>query len=190
MAAMVIDYLQQAFSKDNIAISYVYCRHNEQHKARDLVAALLRQLVCQLSKLPEAVEECYTFYSQRNTMPGREKFITLLGIVANQFDQAFIVIDALDEYPEDDDIRMEVLDSIKDIKKFANVLVTSRSEIPAIEKSFEGDLWEEIRAADDDIRAYLKSEIGKRTLLSDQISKRPSLREEIVTKVVSKAKGM
>jgi hypothetical protein len=53
MASIVIYHLQQSFPSNEVAILYIYCAYNVHYKAKELVAALLRQLVHQLTALPE-----------------------------------------------------------------------------------------------------------------------------------------
>ncbi|KAJ9642938.1 hypothetical protein H2199_004460 [Coniosporium tulheliwenetii] len=185
MASIVIEHLLRSFPDNDIAVAYVYYVYKEQHKAEHLVAALLKQLVEQLPTLPEAVQELYKHHKKHNTLPTLEDLSEVLHPVASSFSQVFVVIDALDECREEDDIRTKLLGSIKEIILFTNTLVTSRP-IPAIENAFEKEPREEIRAINEDITTCLEAKMMK-SWLSYQVSAQPSLRAEIVRKVVARA---
>jgi hypothetical protein len=189
MASIVINHLQRSFPSNEVAILYIYCAYNAQYKAKELVAALLRQLVHRLTTLPEAVKDLHKRHTQIQTSPTREELTQVLGSVASGFSRVFVVIDALDECREEDNTRTEFLDSIKKIKQFANMLVTSR-HIPAIKEEFKGELQEEIRATDEDITTYIKAKVKEKSSLSAYISAKPSLQADIVSKIVSKVNGM
>ncbi|TKA82133.1 hypothetical protein B0A49_00190 [Cryomyces minteri] len=186
MASIVIDHLLSTFPDTDVAVAYFYCAYKEQHEGKDLVAALLRQLVQQLPALPEAVNDLYMRHHQRRTLPTRHELSEVLRSVASGFSQVFLVIDALDECREENDTRAEFLHSIKEVKLFANTLVTSRP-IPAIERVFEKEPKQEIRASDGDVRAYVEAKIETEL---NHVSAKPSLQTEIVDKVVAKAKGI
>ncbi|TKA81417.1 hypothetical protein B0A49_00656 [Cryomyces minteri] len=186
MASIVIDHLLSTFPDTDVAVAYFYCAYKEQHEGKDLVAALLRQLVQQLPALPEAVNDLYMRHHQRRTLPTRHELSEVLRSVASGFSQVFLVVDALDECWEENNTRAEFLHSIKEVKLFANTLVTSRP-IPAIERVFEQEPKQEIRASDGDVRAYVEAKIETEL---NHVSAKPSLQTEIVDKVAAKAKGM
>ena len=173
-------------NNNKTTISYIFCRHNERHKARDLVAALLRQLTRQLTKLPDDIKELYRHHSRLGTVPTCEEITLALCTVAKLFDRVVIVIDALDEC-EDEKTRMDFLDSIEKFKRLTNTFVTTRRSY-RIDKIFEQDTWQEIYANDEDIRAYLEFEISNRARLTVDLAKDDSIKEEIETKIISKAK--
>ncbi|KAL2355080.1 hypothetical protein BJ546DRAFT_842277, partial [Cryomyces antarcticus] len=101
MASIVIDHLLSTVPNTDVGVAYSCCAYKEQHKAKDLVAALLRQLVRQLPALPEAVKDLYMRHHQRKTLPRRHEFAEVLRYVASGFSQVFLIIDALDECREE-----------------------------------------------------------------------------------------
>lgn len=189
IASVVIEHLQLSFLKENIGIAYIFCAHNERHKAKSLVACLIKQLVTQLPYLPQEVRELYDLHEKHNTYPQNADLIQVFVHIVSGFSKVFIVIDAIDECQDENDRNIFLL-IIQNIKEHAHLFVTSRP-IASIEEYFKNDLHEEIKATDEDIMAYVKSEISSESfILSTEISSRPELEMHIVEKIVSKAKGM
>lgn len=189
MASIVINHLQQKFDNTNTGISYVYCNYNERHGADKLVACLIKQLLVQLPGLPHQVQESYKAHIKRKTFLQRDEFLQVLKSVTQSFSRVFVVIDAIDEY-QDENSRITFLQFIEEIKKFVNLLVTSR-HIPSIEEVFKGDPKVNISATDEDITMYVQSEICREDFtLSKELSQRSELCEDVVKKIISKARGM
>lgn len=143
----------------------------------------------QLPYLPDQVEEFYQVYEKQNTFPLNDDLLQILQSVTRSFSMVFIVIDAIDEY-QDENSRTAFLQCIKKIKTFSNLLVTSRP-IASIEEVFKEDLRKDISATNGDIATYVQSEICSRDfILSTELSPGTELHELVVNEIVSKAKGM
>jgi ribosomal protein S25 len=189
MASIIIEHLQQTFRNKKTGILYIYCTYNERHKAKDLVAYLVKQLTEQLPSLPEEVRKLYNLHEKTKSFPQRDDLIQILSSLARHFSRAFVIIDAIDEC-HDEDSRIEFLESIKKIKSFMNTLVTSR-HIASIADIFERDSQQEIRATTEDITTYVESEISReKFVLSSDLSSKSELQSSVVKEIVSKAEGM
>ncbi|KAF4442819.1 Ankyrin repeat-containing domain protein [Fusarium austroafricanum] len=191
MAGAIIQYLQSlnGTDKKKPAVVYVFCHHKEHVTARELVAALLKQLAEKMSGHENELEDLYKVHSEQHTLPTSVDMIAVMKVMANKFSKIFVVIDALDEMGEGDRAKLEFLQSVKLIGGFANVLVTSR-RFPLLESAFGGDDSLEIRAQDDDVQRFIMTEIKKAPYLQKFISEDPELQNLILERTLHKSDGM
>ena len=125
----IVNHLQQNNKKVNVGVAYVCCSYKdaEQQTPANLVAALFQQLLLQcLSDVHEVVES-YREHSKRQSRPLLNELLDLLRSVIRAFSKVFIVIDALDECPEENEVRLTFIHAIKKLAPRSNVLVASRS---------------------------------------------------------------
>lgn len=101
--------------------------------------------------------------------------------------KVYIVVDAVDEYPEDQ--RYILLEHLAAMGLTVNVMITSRPHItqdpclPLIKTL-------EIRAKDDDVRRYLDEHIRMSSRLSRHVKARPELRDDIHATISRTVDGM
>jgi len=102
----------------------VFCRHDSKLVARDLFAAITRQLVDSDSDsiVLSKVQAFYFKHDIQCTKPTTSEFIELLQDVFTQYGHVTISIDALDESP--DIVKEELLDGLS--KLGVTVWITSR----------------------------------------------------------------
>ncbi|KAL4929897.1 uncharacterized protein BDV17DRAFT_290253 [Aspergillus undulatus] len=188
LASVVIEHLRQMLHDKNAATAFIFCAYNEHWKTEDLIACLLKQLTCQMPSLPDEVKKLYELYRVQKTTPRKYYLIQTLVSISSSFPRVFVVVDAIDECP--DDSRADFIDAIMKIKPWANILVTSRP-IASIERLLHWDLREPIRAIDEDITTYIEAEISNQIFtLSSDLSRKPELCSRIVTQIVASAEGM
>lgn len=187
LTSVVVNELITRFGNDrSIGIAYIYCnfRQQDQQKTGDLLANLLKQLVRGRPFLPEDVKSLYDKHKRLNTQPSFDEILNSLYSVTAMYSRAFIVVDALDECQESN----EVLTRIFNIqaKSRANFFATSRF-IPEITERFEGSKTLEIRASEHDVRKYVDGHISR---LPSFVSRNPNLQEEIKAEIVKAVDGM
>ena len=104
------------------------------------------------------------------------------------YSSVFIVVDALDESQASDGCRKGFLSKIFNLqaKCRANVFATSRF-IPDVLEEFEGSAKLEIRARQEDVRAYLDYHMSPHRAF---LRKNQELQEEIKSKIVEAVQGM
>ena len=159
LTAITIDDLTTRFQTDpDIGIAYLYCnfRRQDEQKADDLLASLLKQLSQTRSSLPDSVKALYDQHKNKRTRPSFDEISRTLQSVAAMYSRVFIVIDALDECQASDGCRTRFLKEIFKVqtKSGANIFATSRF-IPEITERFQGSISLEIRASEEDVRRYL-----------------------------------
>ena len=104
-------------------------------------------------------------------------------------DKVFIVIDALDEYPELEKTQKSFLAEIRGLLPKVRLMVTSRN-IPSIENMFKHDTRLEIRAQEQDVRKFIKSQMEQRDDLVDLLEGHDDVRSRITSRVLEKTNGM
>ena len=187
LTSIVIDDLTIRYQNDpSIGIAYLYCnfrRQNEQ-KADDLLASLLKQLSQERSALPDTLKDLYNRHRAKRTRPSFEEISRALHDVVAIYSRVFIIVDALDECQS----RTKFLSEIFNIraKSGANLFATSRF-ISEVTEKFKGCLSQEILASDEDVRRYLDCHMSPRRAF---LRKNLELQDEIKTKIVKATKGM
>ena len=96
---VVDDFISRFHNDPNTGIAYIYCNFHQQEeqKADDLLATMLRQLAESQPSLPECVRDLYNECKKKRRRPLSDEILEVLHSVAAIYTRAFIVIDALDE---------------------------------------------------------------------------------------------
>ena len=188
--AIVIDYLYTRFQHDaSFGIAYVYCdfRRQKEQEPVDLLAGLLRQLLQNLDRIPQDVQELYNRHRDKRTRPTLEEVSPILTSIVTGFSKTFIIVDALDECELSG--QKPLLTKLFNIQleTTANLFATSRP-IPNIEKHFEGRSTQiEVRASEKDLERYVDKNIEK---LPQFVLRRTDLRDEVKSTIIKVVDGM
>ena len=125
----------------------------------------------------------------RNTCPSLKQLSELLTRAIADFDNTFIIVDALDECPEQDGVRQAFLDELRFPRLNVNLLATSRP-VERLRDDMEADATLEIGASDTDVRKYLEGQMNHDRRLARLVGPDPSLKELIIRTIVKNANGM
>ena len=191
LTSIIVDELITRFSNDpTVGIAYLYCnfRQQDEQKAQDLLASLLKQLSEERSSLPDSVKSLYNKHKEKRTQPSLDEISITLQSVGAAYARVFIIVDALDECQIYNGYRQNLLSSLFDLQERyrANLFATSRP-ILSIEKEFEKNSKLEIRASEQDVRRYLN---GHMRLLPGFVTRSIKLQEEIKTAIIKAIEGM
>ncbi|KAK6513996.1 hypothetical protein TWF506_008426 [Arthrobotrys conoides] len=190
LTSIVINDLITRFStstSSEIGIAYVYCsfKRNHEQKLDDLLASLLKQLLQNQTPLPQVIKDLHQRHLGNRTRPSREDVIETLKSVINAYSRVFIIIDALDEFPESNG-RANFISELFDLhdNHNVNILATSRF-IPQITEKFKSHTIFEIHAHDEDVQKYLDNQISQseKKLLQNH-------RGYITTEITKAVRGM
>jgi hypothetical protein len=186
---MVVGYLGTQFTGKNIGVACIYLNHKEVDKQTPsrLLAGLWRQLVLDRD-IGSIAEHLYKQHWEKGTVPSLEEVVNVLSSSLKEFLQVFIIVDAMDEYPEFQ--REILLKQLAAMGSNVNLMITSRPHISPEPSSFPNLETLDIRAAPGDIQAYINAQIESSPHLSRHTRRKPELREEILTKVIATADGM
>lgn len=191
LTSIVVEELSTRIQDESSnGIAYVYCnfkRQNEQ-TLEDLLASVLKQLAQARSSLPQSVRSLHDRCRSKNSRPSMDDVSTVLHSVAAEFSRVFILVDALDECRVNDSCRAKLLTQLSQLqtKCGVNLFATSRF-IPDITEIFEGDIWLEIRASEQDVHRYVEGHIDE---LPRFVRRDPDLQQEISSEIVKTIDGM
>jgi hypothetical protein len=151
---------------------------------RDILAALLRQLLERHPHLLPLVEPMYTQHELEMTKPSQRELLHLLGHLSKQFKVSFFVLDGIDEAPPDS--QFELLDAISSIQ--ANFFMTSRP-LGQLQQALQNATFFEVTAQDRDIALLVAYRIRHHRHLRSLL--KPKEVTEFVTAMVQeKSQGM
>ena len=126
---------------------------------------------------------------KKRSLPNVETIIQLSIDEINTYDRVYLVLDALDETPEDVNTRIrDYLTST--FPSQLSILFTSRP-IPSIAETFKGDKRIDVIVQNDDIWKYIREAFEQSTQLRNVASRLKDIDEKGVgTRVVERARGM
>ncbi|KAJ0418505.1 hypothetical protein BJY00DRAFT_324866 [Aspergillus carlsbadensis] len=193
MSSIVIEHLKSKFVNDpEVQICYLFCSYQASKRQTTLqfLLSLLRQLAVKGTVILPNIKKAHDNFKPAGRTLDLKEAQTELSRAAQSFRRVFVVIDALDEYcsshPEDVQELLSALFAFQE-KDSANILATSRpnSEIMC---RFQECIRLEIRAQDEDILAYVDSQLP--TLLRSRISLYPEVHDHIRCDLLKNSDGM
>lgn len=186
----MVDHLKRTYTDAQVGIAFVYCSYKDPDQTpENLVASLLRQFAQRLPSLPVEIRNMYKQHTKEKTRPSLAEYLHLLHIVVRMFSQAFLLVDALDEYKEEDGARKKFLAALKELSAGVRLVVTSRW-IPAIESDFSEALKLEIRADSEDVAQYVRCRVATTPRLMRHVVADPMLESMISMKIADNCHGM
>ena len=188
MAAVGIDHLNQTTNPNDTGLAYLFCSYKSQFEqsARNMFAALLKQLVQPRPDLVALLEDL-----QKNHRGGKascEEIYKALQTVCSAYKTVYLIVDALDEYGDQDGTRSGWIYKLLQLQASTDVriLFTSR-ELPTITENFKTTLTLEVRATAEDVRRYVEGQLPR---LPGCIRRDQDLRNRIANTVTKSADGM
>jgi hypothetical protein len=182
---MVIGYLLARSVCDNFGVVYFYFNYSEPNQSEsDIMACLLKQLLCQLDFLPTEIESIYEAAVTRFLRPKTSELVDAFKIcAARHFPTTFVVLDGLDEW-----ITNPVEGIISLVQRFTSpsvkVMLTMRPHLSYLQSHFDSITVLSISAKEEDIEKHIRQVLS----IKHNISAR--FLEEIVDKISRQAKGM
>ncbi|KAJ7097016.1 hypothetical protein B0H15DRAFT_747863, partial [Mycena belliarum] len=189
ISAMVVNYLQAKLQDTDSGVACIYLNHKEiaAHTLVNLLASIWKQLAVDKPFAPHA-HKLYKHHRARSTSPSVEEVVEILQILIAQTPQLYLVIDALDEYPEQQ--RWALLDQLSMLLgPTTRLMITSRPHVQ-FQDFFPDLVAVDIRATDEDILGYIDKQIRLAPRLSKHVQLQPKLRDEIKSRIASKVDGM
>lgn len=190
LTSCIVNHLETAFFIRNIGIAYVYCNYKEPDQtAGTLMMSLLRQAVQSKHTLPDQINDLYNTHLARKTRPSLAEITDLIRVIAQTYSRGFILIDALDEYREQDETQRTLISALQHLGSDVHLLVTTR-HVLLIESEFGDAMRVEIRASDKNIAAYLLKRIDSAKQIQSIIASKPDLQSQIIEKITKNCQGM
>jgi hypothetical protein len=191
---MVVEHLSAAFRNNkDIGVACIYLNHKEaaNQTPSKLLAGLWRQLV-HGRNVGSVAKELYQQHQEKGTAPSLEEVVSVLRSSLKEFSKVFVIVDAMDEYPNESPMfqREILLKHLAEMGRNVNLLITSRPNISPEPSFFPNAETLDIQAAPEDIEAYINTQIMLSPRLSKHIQKKPVLQEEIHTRIIDTVDGM
>ena len=188
----VEDVKEHCKHRSNAGYAVFYFSFSDNKKQR--LDDLLRSLVAQLGWKGPALSMLQQAYDRPNrTLLGLEELEKILFLCFEAYDEVYLLIDALDECPEGEDVRHSMLECLAGVSHRAlcvKILATSR-ELPDVRTSMVALGSEAMplaaRSVDADIRQYVAKGLLRDHRLSRLDRKTKTLIEETIS---AKADGM
>ncbi|KAF7354365.1 Ankyrin repeat protein [Mycena venus] len=188
LLSMVVEHLGGPnFKHRNIGVACAYLNYKEaEHQTPvKLLAGFWRQLI--VGRNVDSAKMLYLQHHEKGTTPTLDEVFNLLCTVITEFSKVFIVIDAVDEYPETQ--RQILLECVGMLGSTVNWMITSRPHI-APDSTLPNLETLEIHADEGDIRRYVDAQICMSLRLKKHVQNRADLREEIHSKITCTVDGM
>lgn len=190
MAAIAVDHLRNAVQTRDVGVVCLYCNYKRQadQTTSNLVAAILNQLVQDRPSIAQPVSSLYDRHEVRRTRPTLEETLGALRSVLANYSKVYVVIDALDECPERDRTRSQLLELCRNLQGQTDLrLMATSRHIPDIVEEFKGMPRVEVRASNADVKRYVEGEIDQ---LAKCVQRDDDLQELVKNKIVEAIDGM
>lgn len=165
-------------------VGFAFLRYSETLSVRDILAALVRQALERHCRLQPLVTPIYERHRLEQTQPTEEELVFMLVSISKQFRIIFFAIDGLDEVHRS--VRSGIFKALP--LRNAKLFVTSRP-LERIESLFPNVVQVTVAATKEDIERLIDEKLDGTPAL-EAMMKAPSLKQEVISKVESKSKGM
>ncbi|KAJ7020740.1 ankyrin repeat domain-containing protein [Mycena alexandri] len=190
LVSMVVDYLSaECQNTQDIGVACIYLNYKEadNQTPSKLLAGLWRQLVLNRD-IGSDVKKLYQQHREKGTAPSLEEVASVLSASLKEFSKVFLIIDAMDEYPEFQ--QHVLLKYLAAMGSNVNLMITSRQNISPQAFSFENLQTLDIHATKEDLESYIDAQINFSPCLTEHIEEKPELREDIHAKIIGAVDGM
>ena len=183
LRSIVINHLDRSFSNNqDIAVIFAYCQYTARYSITDYLASFVKQLVERHSGLFSVLKSIYMNHQRDATRAHEHELLELLRTFVPLFTRVYIVIDALDELPED--ARDGFLMALMSLQ--ASLLVTSRSshwlhDIQCIDIEDENQR---------DIKLFIDKKFQESSKLTVLLRGKEQIKEQIGEKLRETSKSM
>jgi hypothetical protein len=185
-----VDDLRTSLANEYTGVAVLYLDHKattETHSTKNLLAAVWQQL--SLTKpISTNIRKLYEKHRPQDTALSLEEIYSVLISAVEKLSIVFILVDALDEYPEDD--RDTLLRRLWTLGPAVRLMLTSRPHIKIDHVLSKVYYTVDLHAIEEDIRKYVEAQIEKSSRLSRHINNSSTLRESIEENIVKRSDGM
>ncbi|KAJ7291119.1 ankyrin repeat-containing domain protein [Mycena rebaudengoi] len=184
LASIVVNHLDKSYADDNIGVACIYLNHKETHAqtTSNLLAGVWQQLVSgkQIAST-SLVHQLFQKHSEKGTKPELAQIHELVRLAITEWSRVYIVVDALDETPEDN--RQCLLNYLTDMGPNVCLMLTLRHDVSL--RNITAETFE-IRVPEEDIQKYVEHQINVRL----SVTTSSQLRKEIVAKILENVDRM
>ena len=198
LAGLIItECLQLSSLSDESCSAYFFCTYRDKKTqlSKNILSSLASQIARQNEQAFKILEGYYDDLKLDNDLPAdpsANKLLEILSKMAACFDQVFIVVDGLDECETDDDDVAQILARLAALQGDSSITTALLSrDVIHIREQLEVDFTHiDVEAHTDDIQLYVACEIEKLISEKKLRIRNLSLKDQIMTQLVTGAKGM
>ncbi len=190
LASIILNALQSPVCEKTLVqqktfVLGVFCDHQSANTqtVENILRGFLKQRV-QVHGLSDSI----TFFYDNNTPLFFDDLTEVLVEELQSFNRVYIILDALDEFPENDGGQEKLINALRMLGSKPRLIVMSR-DLPTMASLFRTDTRLDIRAADEDIKTYIMSRLSSGRL-TRHMKGRDYLRREILSGVTTRAGGV
>jgi hypothetical protein len=169
----------------DVRIAVIYFNHKETPSAVDVLGSVLQQLLQQGTDMSTEIRGLYAKHKSRRTHPSLDEISALLVSESRAISKSFMVVDALDECPAEQNIKDKVLATLRKLPNL-HLLITSRPHLD-ISSDFEA-VELEIRADKHDMEVFIHGGLEQSRNLKRYVHK--DFKQTLIDKVIKKSDGM
>lgn len=173
---------------EGTAVIYAYCYYKErsQQTLPNILGGLLKQLLSLRNAVSADVKALYKVCQDNHRNRTLAEISSLFRAELKHYSKVFIIVDALDEYSENQEDCVSILAELEKLREYSNLMLTSRFVAPYID-AFCGASRVTIIAEDRDVRKYLESQIAT---LPRFVKANLELQELIIQTITEAVEGM
>lgn len=184
-SAMIINHLLELADKSpDTMVAYGYIRYSDKPSTNSILTGMLRQIARRDASAAQVIGRVFSRHKRDNTEATTGELVDLLKAVLTPYRLRQIILDGLDESPED--VQIELMEIVTSIDAsaliFARPLELFRSGLPEAK-------FIEVSAETEDIEILISHHISRFHKLRALVD-RHNLREEVLETIVRKASGM
>ncbi|TFK18864.1 ankyrin, partial [Coprinopsis marcescibilis] len=190
LSSVVIHNFQQLAKSQQhstICVLFAYCRYTDQIPVKEILAALIRQLLERYPATFQLIRAMYNRHHRENTHPPESELFELLKEIADSkiFSKIYCILDGLDEAASSVH-QVDILEYMVSLK--VNFFITSRP-LAALKKYVPHAVWFDIITKDGDIETLVVQRVAKSPVLSELLEDE-ELKKEVVTMIKDASSGM
>lgn len=186
--AIVINHISNTSDAKSIGLAYIYgdYKNSSQQTSSELLASLAKQLAASKSQPPTELADLAAMLQGEARRPDLQQSQKLLASMCESFSRVYLLVDALDEIRTSE--RKKFLSALYKIESGCiSFFFTSRPNIGDIQSQLKDATRLPIRAADADIRLYVRHRIYEDETFQARIK---SFEAELIETVTELAAGM
>lgn len=195
---VVEDCLSRAATRRGENLAFFYCSNEDSKRNQPIWAlrSILAQLACHATNLeaPSLLMELYE--SSRKKPDGNDgtltakNCVTMLRRVTSQAKETVIIIDALDECEDPDELLLRLQEIEDDNSCRTRLLLSSRMHVK-VSKIYESCIIVSTPGGNEaDLAFYIRNEVGARKTRRLLDGKRPDLEARLIETLSRQAQGM
>lgn len=194
MTSIATKYLVSHFPRADHNVAAVYFNYNRENEQShiQLLFSILWQFVCQKTEIPSPLDEFYRKHERSG--PDVKDLLHLLGTLVQENSFSFLLLDALDEFLDDDNGRSEFLRHIAELRNTGelHIMMTFRpnTEIPSV---LMNDTSLTIHAAEENLKLYIRQRLLHMESFPDCVDEDDDLdilQDKVVNKITEASDGM